>query len=228
MIQSDKTDSIIMNIKNYLSKTVTFLLKRIAELFGILLVVTSILLLVSLISYSPDDPNFIFPENKIINNYLGHRGSYISDIFFQSVGLIALLIPFSIFFTGISIIINKKIILIIENTFFIILYTILGVLFFTKYHQETYWLTINGNNGFVGKIFEDTFIYNILSNFEKVSYFSLILFIFIIFLLSTNFKVVYFNYLLKTIIKKKKLLKTLIYLQKITSKITMKVQKRMI
>ena len=80
-------------------------------------------------------------------------------------------------------------------------------MFFTKYHQETYWLTINGNNGFVGKIFEDTFIYNILSNFEKVSYFSLILFIFIIFLLSTNFKVVYFNYLLKTIIKKKETFK---------------------
>ena len=207
MIQSDKTDSIIMNIKNYLSKTGTFLLKRIAELFGILLVVISILLFVSLISYSPDDPNFIFPENKIINNYLGQRGSYISDIFFQSVGFIALLIPFSIFFTGISIIINKKIILIIENTFFIILYTILGVLFFTKYHQETYWLTINGNNGFVGKIFEDSFIYSILSSYEKVSYFSLILFIFIIFLLSTNFKVAYFNYLIKTIIKKKETIK---------------------
>ena len=35
----------------------------------LLVIIVSIFLLLSLISYSPDDPNFIFPENTNINNF---------------------------------------------------------------------------------------------------------------------------------------------------------------
>ena len=48
---------------------------------GISVIILGILLFVSLISYSPNDPNFIFPENTEINNILGFQGSYVSDIF---------------------------------------------------------------------------------------------------------------------------------------------------
>ena len=92
-----------MVFKNYINKISDFIIRRLAELVGIFLVVISILLFISLISYSPDDPNFIFPENQEIKNLLGFRGSFIADIFFQSIGLISLLIPFSLLFTGISI-----------------------------------------------------------------------------------------------------------------------------
>ena len=60
--------------------------------------VLGILLLIALISYSPSDPNFIFPENTVIKNYLGFQGSYISDLFFQSVGIICFLVPITYFF----------------------------------------------------------------------------------------------------------------------------------
>ena len=86
-----------MNINSLLNKTIDFTTKRVAELIGLLLVFLSILLLISLISYSPEDPNFIFPENTEIKNILGHRGSFISDIFFQSIGLISFLISLTIF-----------------------------------------------------------------------------------------------------------------------------------
>ena len=119
-----------MIIKNYINKIANFTLRRFAEFIGILLISISILLFISLVSYSPQDPNFIFPENKIIENFLGINGSYIADIFYQSVGLVSLLIPFSLFFTGIPIAINKKLILLIENTFFIILYTLISTLFY--------------------------------------------------------------------------------------------------
>ena len=76
-----------MNINSLLNKTIDFTTKRVAELIGLLLIFLSILLLISLISYSPEDPNFIFPESTEIKNILGHRGSFISDIFFQSIGL---------------------------------------------------------------------------------------------------------------------------------------------
>ena len=98
-----------MNINSLLNKTIDFTTKRVAELIGLLLVFLSILLLISLISYSPEDPNFIFPKNTEVKNILGHRGSFISDIFFQSIGLISFLISLTIFFTGINLFKKKKI-----------------------------------------------------------------------------------------------------------------------
>ena len=87
-----------MNIKIVFDKVTNFTLKRLSELIGLLLLALSILLLTSLITYSPEDSNFIFPNNSEIKNLLGIKGSYVSDIFYQSIGLISLLIPISIFF----------------------------------------------------------------------------------------------------------------------------------
>ena len=86
-----------MIFKNYINKTADFILKRLSELIGVVLIVASILLFISLLSYSPEDPNFIFPENVQVNNILGVRGSYVADIFFQSIGIISFLIPVSLF-----------------------------------------------------------------------------------------------------------------------------------
>ena len=97
-----------MEIKNFAHKIVDFTIKRIAELSGISLITISILLFISLISYSPEDPNFIFPENTEIKNILGYRGSFVSDIFFQSMGIISILVSFTIFFTGINLFRAKK------------------------------------------------------------------------------------------------------------------------
>ena len=83
-----------------------------------------------LISYSPNDPNYIFPENTEIKNLLGFQGSYISDLFFQSIGLIAFLIPITYIITGVNIFKKKELFLIIENFFFIILYSLIGSCFF--------------------------------------------------------------------------------------------------
>ena len=178
-----------MIFKNYINKIGDFIIKRLAELIGIFLIVTSILLFISLISYSPEDPNFIFPENQEIKNFLGFRGSFIADIFFQSIGIISLLIPFSLLFTGLSITINKKLIVIIENIFFVILYIIVATFFFGIFHKETYWLIINGNNGFVGDLMSETIIAEFLKNNKTISYYILIFFILLFFLLSSNFKV---------------------------------------
>ena len=119
-----------MNIKNLMKKSLDFTIKRVAEIVGIIFILISVLLLISLLSYSSEDPNFIFTENTEIKNLLGYRGSYISDLFFQSVGLVSFLISFTIFFTGINLIKNKHFLVIIENIFFTILYSILGSFFY--------------------------------------------------------------------------------------------------
>ncbi len=193
-----------MKIKNFFDKTIFFLFKRLTELIGIILLLLSLLLLTSLISYSPEDPNFIFPESAEIKNLLGARGSYASDILYQSFGLISLLIPFSLFFVSLSIIIEKKILNIIESLFFIILYTIIGTLFFSTFHTETYWLTINGNNGFIGDLFNETFLMDLVNKNNKISYIVFIIIIFTLFLLSINFKLTSLKSIFKLFLKPKK------------------------
>ena len=146
-----------MKIKNFVDKTTNFLFKRLSELVGIILLGSAVLLLASLVSYSPEDPNFIFSEKVEIKNLLGAKGSYVSDFLYQSIGLISLLVPVSFILISLSVIIEKKILYIVESLFFIILYSLAGALFFTVFHTETYWLIINGNNGFVGNLFVETF-----------------------------------------------------------------------
>ena len=193
-----------MKIKNFVDKTSNFLIKRLSELVGIILLVSSIFLLISLVSYSPEDPNFIFPENAKINNLLGAKGSYASDIFYQSIGLISLLVPISFIFISLSVIIEKKIIHIIESLFFIILYSITGALFFTVFHTETYWLTINGNSGFLGNLFDETFFVKLVNLNHQISYITLIILISLFFLLSVNFKINHIKLVIKIFSKSKK------------------------
>ena len=108
MIQSDKFESVDMNIKKITNLTLVFMAKRLSEIIGILISLAGLILLISLISYSPNDPNFIFPENTEIKNLFGFRGSYISDLFFQSLGLISFLFSFTLIFTGIKMTISKN------------------------------------------------------------------------------------------------------------------------
>ena len=194
-----------MKIKNFIDKTTNFLLNRLSELVGFTLLVLSILLFLSLISYSPEDPNFIFPENTEMNNLLGAKGSYTSDLLFQSVGLISLLVPFSFILVSLMVIIDKKILHILESLFFTILYSLTGTLFFTAFHTETFWLTINGNNGFVGSLFEGTFLINLINLNHQISYVILIFLITCFFLLSINFKFKHLSYVVKIFIKSKKI-----------------------
>ena len=89
-----------MNIKKIANDSMKFIIYRLIEIIGVSTTLIGILLLISLVSYSPDDPNFIFPENTEIHNILGFQGSYISDIFLQSLGLISYLVPITYFFNG--------------------------------------------------------------------------------------------------------------------------------
>ena len=88
MIQSDIFNSSNMNIKKIVNTALLFTVKRLIEILGFVVLLLGILLLISLISYSPNDPNFIFSDTIEIKNLLGFRGSFVSDLFFQSVGLI--------------------------------------------------------------------------------------------------------------------------------------------
>ncbi len=178
-----------MNINNIINKTFEIIIRRSAELIGILLIFSSIFLLIALVSYSPEDPNFIFSKDTEIKNILGYRGSFVSDIFYQSIGMTSFFVSITIFFTGFNLFKSKKFLIIIENLFYTVIYCLLITLFFSTYYYESFWLTINGNGGFVGKFLQNSIISKFIDLNSELFYYVLIIFSTIIFLISINFKI---------------------------------------
>ena len=190
-----------MDIKKTANSFANFTIKRIAEIFGLTVFCAGALLLLALITYSPEDPNFIFPENTKIENILGFQGSFVSDVFFQSIGLVSYFFSFTLIVTGINIIRSKEFFLIIENIFFAIIYCIFGTLFFAHFYSEAFTLYINGNGGFIGAYLNQTFLNSIILINEVIFYYFLIISNIFLFLISINFHPIKFYKLIKSLNK---------------------------
>ncbi len=120
-----------MKFESFLTKTKGFLIKRITELFGFAIILIALFIFIALISYSPNDPNFIINNSFEVKNILGFKGSVSADFLFQSIGLISYLIPMTFFFSGLNILLNKKQLLILDNLFFLYnIYTLWYFIFF--------------------------------------------------------------------------------------------------
>ena len=164
-----------MNIKNNIEKIKDFALKRLIEFIGILILIFSIFIFIALISYSPNDPNFIYPENQEINNILGINGSIGADFLLQSIGLISYFLPITLIFLSITIIYQKNLIQIVNSLFYIVCYSIIGTIFLTQFYKEAFFLIINGNGGFVGNYFYNKIFFKIVNlNIEIIILFSII------------------------------------------------------
>ena len=188
-----------MEFKIQLSNIVNFTINKAIQIFGIIIIVFSIIFMLSLISYSPNDPNFIFPNEKEINNLIGIKGSILSDFFFQSIGLVSVLIPLTFIFVGINIFSQKKITVIIECFFLVILYSLVGSVFLSYFYDNSFWLSINGNGGYVGSFLLDLFFESFIKLNEKLFFY---IFIFIIsclffFSLKLNLKNIFLYFLKK-------------------------------
>ena len=206
MIQSDIFDSSNMNIKKIVNTALLFTVKRLIEILGFVVLLLGILLLISLISYSPNDPNFIFSDTIEIKNLLGFRGSFVSDLFFQSIGLISYLVSITLIITGVNIFKTKDLFLIIENFFYVVLYSVLGSLFLNFFYEDAFSLYINGNGGFVGNYLSKTFLEDLILLNKEISFYFLIFLIICLFFISINFSIKkFYGFLIKVInfIKKK-------------------------
>ena len=94
--------------------------------------------MLALLTYSPEDPNFIFPDNTEIKNILGFQGSFVADLFFQSLGLISYMLSITLIITGINIFRIKEFFLLIENIFFTIIYSLFGTLFLSHFYSNAF------------------------------------------------------------------------------------------
>ena len=173
-----------------LTKINTFLNKRVIEVFGFSIILLGLFLFISIISYSPEDPNFIYTPGDIeIKNIGGFYGSVLSDFFLQSIGLVSFLFLINLFYWGLKLIYEKKIFNFIAKIFFTITYIISGTTFINIFYNESFWLIDNGNGGFVGRIIKER-IYNFTQLIEhEYSIYFLILFTAIFFILSLSLKI---------------------------------------
>ncbi len=138
---------------NILSSLTNFLKKRTLELTGLLLILIAIILSISFITYSPNDPSLVYGEkNTSIQNFFGIYGSLISDFLLQSFGLISFLILITFLSWGYRLIVDKELKKIILKLLFVILYLIFGCTFVYINFNNSFWLIDNGNSGFVGSI----------------------------------------------------------------------------
>ena len=193
-----------MKFIDFLTKTKDFLIRRVTELMGLVILIASFAIMISLVSYSPNDPNFISNEFNKVENLLGLKGSIFSDFLFQSIGIVAYFFPITLFFSGINVFLKKRQIILIDNLFFSVLYIIFGCLFFSYFSNESFFLTINGNGGFVGLFLKNSFFGDLIIIEENIAYYFLIIISISIFLISINFR---FSYTYNTFIKLIKLFK---------------------
>ena len=193
-----------MDFKNLLINARNIVLYKIIETIGICIIILGLLFFLSLITYSPNDPNFIFSDDKEIKNLLGFKGSLVSDFFFQAIGLVSFLIPLSIVITGMNIFFSKKLLILFENLFFIVLYSLVGSLYLSLFYKESFFLSIEGNGGFIGNYLVDSFISEIVNSNQKIFDLSFIFILILLFLLSINFKL-YHLVTIKNFLFKKKL-----------------------
>ena len=92
-----------------LFKIKSFIRNRLIELLGGLLILLSIFFLLSIITYSPSDPNFIYTsENSEIKNIGGFYGSVVSDFLLQTIGIISFLTILTLIDWGYRLITEKK------------------------------------------------------------------------------------------------------------------------
>ncbi len=173
-----------------LVKINSFFKNRLIELTGILLMLCGIFLLLSIISYTPSDPNFIYsPDSVKIENFGGFYGSVTSDFLLQSIGLISFLIILNFFYWGFKLVYEKRINIFISKVFFTLIYIIFGTTFINIFYYESFWLIANGNGGFIGRLIKEN-IYAIIDFNENYYIFFSFLFITIVsFILSLDLKI---------------------------------------
>ena len=173
-----------------LIKINSFVKKRFIEFSGILLVIASIFLLISILSYDQGDPSLTYtPETNLIKNLGGFYGSAIADFILQSIGLVSFFIIINLFNWGFTLIKEKKIDNFITKVFFTFSYIIFGTTYLNISYNYSYWINFHGNGGFVGHIIKEFFysFTNIIDN-QYINLSFLILAI-VFFILSLNLKI---------------------------------------
>ena len=181
---------------NFLNSVTNFLKKRTIEMAGLLLILIGISLCIAFITYSPNDPSFLYEEDKTtIQNFFGIYGSITADFMLQSFGIISFFIVLTFSSWGLVLMNKKEINRFFLRFIFLILYIIFGSTFIYASYNNSFWLVDNGNAGFLGQVIYD-FLYSKFPLVENIYFdLSLLLIAITFFIFSSNInikKTIYF------------------------------------
>ena len=134
---------------------------RSSELSGIFLILVSLFLLISLISYNSQDPSWASTTSSDVkvNNYGGKAGASTAEVLLQVFGFTSFLIPLLIFFLGLQIILPKEDKRLLSRTLgFLFLLLILSALLFTLFQDVSWRGSRMASGGFIGNVLSSFFI----------------------------------------------------------------------
>ena len=171
---------------NFLNSVTNFIIKRTFELLGLILIFTAVLLAISFVTYSPEDPSHIYGDSSIkVKNFFGVYGSTVADFFLQSFGLASFLLVVNLMLWGFIFLIKKEIKRFFLKLFFVVIYLTLGSIFIYLTFNNSFWLIDNGNSGFLGRMSYD-FISNLAPWVENQYFLSIILLLTITFFIFSS------------------------------------------
>ena len=131
------------------------------ELSGIILILASLFLLISLISYNSQDPswaNTASPDAKV-NNYGGKVGASTAEALLQVFGFTSFLIPLALIYLGLKIILpREEKHLYSRTTGIVFIVLILSALLSTLFPDVSWRGARMNSGGFIGNILSSFFI----------------------------------------------------------------------
>lgn len=76
---------------------------------SILMILFALLCIIALVTYNPSDPSFNLASSSNPTNLLGIFGSYIADILYQTIGVVAFLIPICLLSWGVVVLRKQRV-----------------------------------------------------------------------------------------------------------------------
>ena len=85
-----------------------FLMRRLAELIGFIVLIFGSVFGIILFTADQDDPSFNTASGEVVSNWFGQTGAHIASLSFQVFGLPALLLSVTLFIWGCRMMVSKK------------------------------------------------------------------------------------------------------------------------
>jgi S-DNA-T family DNA segregation ATPase FtsK/SpoIIIE len=153
-------------------KLINFIKIKLLQIISLLIVTTGVIFFISIVNYSAYKLEFTFFSNSNFIEKIFKPFQYTSDFFLQIFGIISIFIPFNLCVWGSYFFFKKNIQNFLLKCIYLILYLILGGIFFSMISEKSFFLPDHGLGGFFGNFITNKFF---LKNNNLIMYISLVL-----------------------------------------------------
>jgi len=138
-------------------KLINFIKIKLIQIISLLIVTIGVIFFISIVSYSAYELGFTFFSNSNFIEQIFKPFQYTSDFFLQIFGIISIFIPFNLCVWGSYFFFKKNIQNFLLKCIYLILYLILGGIFFSMISEKSFFLPDHGLGGFFGNFITSKF-----------------------------------------------------------------------